>query len=82
MMCDFRRVFNPTPEEKKHDYEFIEKIYNDQKKNRDCHTCVNCIITGTCQGYPEAKCVVGYEPDPVYNSRKNCDQYIEKEFCA
>lgn len=80
MTFDFRRTFQPTPEEKKKDTEFLQRLWDENKKKRGCLTCANCKHIRNYPGFvlgEENECTVGLECDTILDSVKNCEQYIE-----
>ena len=80
MFCDFRRTFRPTPEEKKKDIEFLQRLWDENKKKRGCLTCANSKHIRNYPGFvlgEEYECIVGLECDTILDSVRNCEQYVE-----
>jgi len=80
MLCDFRRTFAPTEEEKKQDEALFKKIFNRAKKKRGCTTCANCVHVISYPGFvlgEECECAVGLKCDTVLGTVKNCEKYKE-----
>lgn len=81
MSNKLQRLFKPTPEEQEEDRKFVQKIWNDALKKKDCITCVNCIKVREYPAYitgEECDCIAGLECDTIMGIRKNCDQWIER----
>lgn len=80
MLCDFRRVFQPTEEEMKQDELLFKKMWDEIKKKRSCVTCEYCIhvinypdfVTGE-----ECACTAGLKCDTVLDTTVNCKRYKE-----
>lgn len=82
MMADFRRVFQPTEEEKKQDELQFQKLWNEAKKKRNCVTCANCIHVRKYPDYvtgEEWDCTAGLKCDTILDSIRNCEKYKEGE---
>lgn len=83
MMCDFRRTFQLTPEEKAEDIRKLKKMWDESVKEHGCTTCANCehvrrypdFVTGE-----EHECKVGLECDTILGTVKNCEKYVEDSF--
>ena len=82
MMCDFRRTFFPTEEEKEQDKKHLQNIWNKLKQNRGCLTCANCIHKRNYPGFvlgEECDCTEGLECDTILGGVKNCTKYKEAD---
>lgn len=83
MLCDFRRVFAPTEEEKKQDEERLKKLWNDLKEKRNCLTCKKCVHVITYPGFvlgEEHECTDGLECDTILGTVINCEKYEEGNY--
>ena len=80
-----RRIFYPTLEEKKEDWEELKNIYIEQIKNRGCSTCIHCIHIINYPGFvtgEESECNAGLECDTVLFSVKNCTKWKERDLIS
>lgn len=83
MHCDFRRLFNPTPEEKEEDEKRARKVYDECAKERGCSTCWNCKRVKRFPGFVTAEeciCIVGRECDTVMFKVKHCEKYKQRPY--
>lgn len=77
-----RRIFCPTPEEQKEDFERLKKIHNELAKEKGCSTCKYCVhvryypsfVTGE-----ECECTAGLKCDTVLFSVSNCPKWEENK---
>lgn len=82
-MNKLRRVFNPTADEQREDYNRIKEIHEEQKLNRGCTTCLHCHHVISYPGVTtaeECECGAGLNCDTVLGSVKNCPTWKEKRF--
>lgn len=82
-MYSFRRIFNPTEEEKRQDYEFFKSIHKASARMKGCTTCENCVQVQSLPGFvtgEECECMAGLECDTVLNTVKNCPKWKERKF--
>lgn len=78
MTFNFRRIFNPTPEEEEEEEKHCRQIYEQQCEKRGCSTCRNCKQMYRYPGFVTAEecvCTAGLECDTVLDSIKNCERY-------
>lgn len=83
MLCDFDRIFHPTPIERAEDLEFIYRILEEIAKAKGCGTCKHCEKVVSYPGFvtgEECVCNAGLECDTVFFSVTNCDKYQEMDF--
>jgi len=82
-MYSFRRIFNPTEEEKRQDYEFLKSIHEASARMKGCTTCENCVQVQSLPGFvtgEECECTEGLKCDTVLSTVKNCPKWKEREF--
>ncbi len=80
MSNKFKRIFNPTPEEKAEDRERFLALHKELAKKKGCSTCMNIrrvvhypdFVTGE-----ECECAVGLECDTVLFSVENCPRWTD-----
>lgn len=80
-----RRIFCPTLEEKKEDWEKLKNIYNEQIKDHGCSTCIHCIHIINYPGFvtgEENECNAGLECDTVLFSVKNCPKWEKRDLIS
>lgn len=81
MICDFRRIFCPTLEEQKEDFERYKKLHDELAKKKGCSTCKYCVRVRHYPGFvtgEECECIAGLECDTVLFSVSNCPKWEEK----
>ena len=62
----------------KHAFEYIKKLYDDQKEDRGCSTCRYCEHVCNYPGFvtaEESVCKAGLECDTVLFTVKNCPKW-------
>ena len=75
-----RRIFCPTPEEQREDFEELKRIHNELKIKKGCSTCIHCIHVRDYPGFvtgEECECNAGLKPDTVFFSVENCPKWEE-----
>lgn len=82
MVNNFRRIFCPTLEEQKEDFERYQKIHDELVKEKGCCTCKYCVHV---RHYPnfvtgeECECTAGLKCDTVLFSVSNCSKWEENK---
>ena len=82
MTYDFRRIFNPTPEEEEEDRAKIKKLHDELAKKKGCSTCKNTYQVRRLPGFvtgEECICKAGLECDTVMFKVENCEKYEEAD---
>lgn len=82
MLINPRRIFCPTPEEQREDFERLKKIHDELAKKKGCSTCKYCVYVCHYPGFvigEECECAAGLECDTVLFSVSNCPKWEEKE---
>ena len=76
-----RRIFSPTPEERKEDLRKYRKIYNELKQEKGCSTCKHCVHVSDYPAFviaEECECKVGLQCDTVLFTVKGCKKWEEE----
>ena len=82
MSNKLRRIFSPTPEEQKEDFERYQKMYDELAKEKECSTCKYCVHVRSCPSFvtgEECECTAGLKCDTVLFSVSNCPKWEEKK---
>jgi len=81
-MYSLRRIFNPSEEEKRQDYEFFKNLHDEFAKEKGCTTCEHCVQVRSLPGFvtgEECECTEGLKCDTVLSTVKNCPKWKERE---
>ena len=82
MHFDFRRTFNPTPEEEAEDRAKYMAMFDKLAQKKGCSTCKNTYRVKRLPGFvtgEECICKAGLECDTVMFKVKNCKKYEKAE---
>lgn len=82
-MKSLRRIFNPTEEEKRQDYEFFKSVHKTSARTKGCTTCEHCVQVRSLSDFvtgEECECTAELECDTVLFTVKNCPKWSERPF--
>lgn len=80
MANKLRRIFCPTPEEQKEDFERYKKLHDELAREKGCSTCKYCVRVRHYPGFvtgEECECTAGLKCDTVLFSVSNCPKWEE-----